>query len=280
MSLPFVSSVLHPSDFSPASENAFAHALAIALYRQTRLTILHVGREEGSSVPWTRFPGVRETLERWGFLEPGSPRSAVFEELKVRVRKIAVRSRHPTLAMLRFLDEQPTDLMVLATGGRDGVPRWVQRSVAEPVARRSQTMTLFVPDGAEGFVSPDNGEINIRNVLVPIDRDPGPEAAIELATRAAGASASGPVKLTLLHIGEQAPALQLPEDPAWAWSRMQRQGPVVSEILKAADELAADLTIMVTAGREGVLDALRGTTTEQVLRQSPCPVLAVPAHLG
>ena len=29
-------------------------------------------------------------------------------------------------------------------------------------------------------------------------------------------------------------------------------------------------------GGEGVLDALRGTTTEKVVRQSPVPVLAVP----
>lgn len=33
---------------------------------------------------------------------------------------------------------------------------------------------------------------------------------------------------------------------------------------------------MVTAGRHGILDALRGTHTEQVLRRVHCPVLAVP----
>jgi nucleotide-binding universal stress UspA family protein len=34
---------------------------------------------------------------------------------------------------------------------------------------------------------------------------------------------------------------------------------------------------MPTAGREGVFDALRGSTTERVLRRAPCPLLAVPA---
>jgi nucleotide-binding universal stress UspA family protein len=34
---------------------------------------------------------------------------------------------------------------------------------------------------------------------------------------------------------------------------------------------------MPTAGRQGVVDALRGSTTERVIRQAPCPVLAVPA---
>jgi nucleotide-binding universal stress UspA family protein len=40
---------------------------------------------------------------------------------------------------------------------------------------------------------------------------------------------------------------------------------------------SADLIAMTTAGRHGFLDALRGSTTEQVLEHAPCPVLAVHA---
>ena len=52
----FVKSVFHPSDFSTASENAFAHALAIAFLRSTELTILHAG---GSTNDWQLYPAVR-----------------------------------------------------------------------------------------------------------------------------------------------------------------------------------------------------------------------------
>ena len=89
---PFVESVLHPSDFSLASENAFVHALAIALVRKTEFTILHTG-EPGQSR--RQFPAVRTTLERWGMLEPGSPRSAVFEQLAVQVTKVSVQGQNP-----------------------------------------------------------------------------------------------------------------------------------------------------------------------------------------
>jgi len=34
---------------------------------------------------------------------------------------------------------------------------------------------------------------------------------------------------------------------------------------------------MPTAGRYGFPDAVRGSTTERVLRHAPCPVLSVPA---
>ena len=46
-------------------------------------------------------------------------------------------------------------------------------------------------------------------------------------------------------------------------------------ILDAAQN--ADLIIMATEGRQGVLDAMRGSVTERVVRGADCPVLAVPA---
>ena len=59
--------IFYPSDFSPASEVAFAHALKWALLAQAELSILHVAPQP-KDVQWTDFPGVRHTLERWGIL--------------------------------------------------------------------------------------------------------------------------------------------------------------------------------------------------------------------
>ena len=73
--VPFVQTIVHPTDFSAASESAFAHALAVALLRRGSLTILHVGSE--SETDWSRFPGVRAMLARWGLLAPGSTQAAV-----------------------------------------------------------------------------------------------------------------------------------------------------------------------------------------------------------
>ncbi len=73
------------------------------------------------------------------------------------------------------------------------------------------------------------------------------------------------------------PDLELPESDAWHWTAIQREGAVVEQILEHANEPPADLIVMATAGHQGFLDALRGSTTEQVLRQASCPVLAVPS---
>lgn len=276
--IPIVSSVLHPTDFSDASNRAFAHALAIALLRQTELTILNVGEESKDDVPWSSFPQVRNTLERWKLLEPGSARSAVYEELDVDVRKIALRNRDPVRATTNFLDQQPHELVVLATEGANGRSDWLHQSEAEAIARRADAMTLFVPSRSNrGLVSLETGDLNLRNVLIPIDGAIDFTAAIEFSRRAAEIIGDGDVVITLLHVGERMPPIpKLPEGSGWTWQTESRQGEPVESILAAAEELTADLIVMTTNGRDTLNQALAGSTTERVLRSAKCPVLAVP----
>ncbi len=269
----FVRSVFHPSDFSAASENAFAHALAIALLRSTKLTILHAG---GSTKDWRLFPAVRQTLERWGLLEEGTRQNQVFEELSVRVKKVKVRGDNPVPGTLKYLAEHPTDLIVLATEGRDGLQKWLKPSMAERIALKSETKTLFVPNKARGFVSRSNGEITLKRILVPVASHPSPLPALEYAARAAQFTGIE-TAIRFFHVGEAAamPVMSLPEAPGVRLEIENRPGDIVTEILAEAGK-SVDLIVMSTAGHEGFLDALRGSVTEQVLRHSPCPLLAVP----
>jgi len=276
---PLVASVLHPTDFSRASNRAFAHALAMALVWQTEFTILHIGRRKESKVKPDRFPAVRKTLERWRLLDAGSPRSAVFDEFRINVTKIAVQSRHPLLALSEFLERHPTNLIVLATQRRKWLSRWINRSDAEALARWSNTKTLFIPDKAKRhFVSLD-GQVNLKRILVPVHSEPDCTAAVEFSRRLAEIFGDTQVAITLLHVGESGMQMpSLPEGPQWTWNLESRQGSPVTEILSAAERHMSDLIVMPTAWHDGVLDALRGSIAERVLRHAPCPLLAVPAR--
>ena len=273
----FVSSVFHPTDFSEGSHLAFAHALAVALLRETDLTILHAGRDFLAEDEWTKFPAVRRTLESWGCLAPGSPRSAVLEQLNVRVKKVNLRSLRPAAAIQRYVAEHEIDLLVLATEGRAGLPGWLQPSLAESVARESRLMTLFVPGDGRGFVNPADGSIHLSRVLIPVAHEPSARSALLYATRIARFAAK-PVELVLLHVGaDPFPPLEKPTDPQFRFREERRSGNVIDEIERAARELDADLIAMTTDGRDGFLGVLgRGSHTEQVVRAAPCPVLAVP----
>ena len=278
--IPFITSILHLTDFSEASEKAFAHALAIALFRQTEFTILNVGSHRSVESRWEQFPAVRKTLERWDLLEKDSPRSAVYEKLGVSVKKAATSAIGATSAILDFVGSNPVDLVVIATEGREGLPRWLKHSKAEAISRASSALTLFVPNHAKGFVQLEDGTISLRHILIPIDQQPSPTAAIVFATRAAQILGSDqePVEIVLLHVGSDNSVLNLdlPKNPIWHFRKDVRQGEPIEEIITAAEQYSADAIVMATAGREGILDVLHGSTTEQVVRRAPCPLLAVP----
>ena len=273
-----IDTVFHPTDLSRASHLAFVHALRIALAGEAELTIFHVLRDPHAQLDWSRFPGVRTTLEDWGLLPAGSGRSAI-AELGLRVEKIQARGHRPLDALREYLRESPPQLVAIATHGRDGVPRWLHRSVAEPVARLARAMTLFVRHGARGFVDPKDGSVRLRRILVPIARQPHAQPALRAAAALARAFALEEVEFTLCHVGrpQEAPALAPPERAGWRWGTLDLpDGSLVPRLLDAAGALDPDLIVMATQGHRSARDALFGNTTERLLRQAGCPVLALP----
>ena len=269
--------IFHPSDFSPASESAFAHALKIALVTKARLEIMHVAHS-GEDVHWTDFPRVRETLEGWNLLPEGSRKEDVASLLNLRVEKIIARGNDPVQSILRQVRESQADLVVLATHQREGLARWLHGAVAEPVARRLKTMTLFVPSTGKGFVSLADGAVMLEKVLIPIDRTPDPQSALDDAVALVSGLGCKQGTFVLVHVGAEAdmPAVKLPQHEGWTWRQITREGGVVEEIHHVERDWSADLIVLATQGHRGFMDALRGGTTERVLRGARCPVLAVP----
>lgn len=276
--------ILHPSDFSRASLIAFAHALKIALCAKAELEIVHVQRHRIGSdkdVHWSDFPGVRATLARWNIL-PADAEADEVGKLGVRIKKILNSESDPLEAMVGYCESHPPDLLVLGTHQRDGLDRWLHKAVAEPLARRSHAMTLFLPTHGNGFISAANGAVTLRRVLIPVDHEPSAQAAVEEAFFLAEGLDCHNVHFKLLHIGKERgmPTLFLPHHPGYEWDQSLLNGDPVEAILREAGLWSADLIVFTTQGHMDFLDALRGSTTERVLRGAHCAVLAVPAKTG
>jgi len=273
-----IRAIVHPTDFSEASAGAFVHALRIALTAKCPLAILHVATAAQRD-DWASFPHVRRTLANWGLMNESESPAAITSRLGVKVTKIEMEPQSAIDGVRHFLRTHPADLIVLATEGRQGVARWLHSSLAEKLARQARAATLFVPAKARGFVDQQRGEVRLRRVLIPVDHQPKPAAAVGTIMGFAQLLSGIDAEERLLHIGDdRPPQVQRLSEQNRPVPVAIRHGDVVEAIIDVASDWPADLIGMPTAGHQGFLDALRGSTTEQVLRRAPCPVLAVPAQ--
>jgi nucleotide-binding universal stress UspA family protein len=261
-----IRSILHPTDFSPRSYEAYSHALRLALATKSKLYILHVlGTEVGERLECPQVK-LHRLLQQWGILNQMDSISAIEQKLGLEIENFTFRQGYtPAEEIVHFLNQHACDLVVLATrhGGRASIA--CSRTRLRSVLRRYRTPTLFLTHGGRGFVDQLTGRMKLRHVLVPIDHSPLPFRAVETANEFPRLMTDVAPTVQLLHVGSKAP--QIGPNPVTI-----RYGSVVQT---AAVEYDVALICMPTAGHHGVLDALRGSTTERVLRQAPDPLLAI-----
>jgi nucleotide-binding universal stress UspA family protein len=149
----------------------------------------------------------------------------------------------------------------------------------------------------------EEGMLEIRNILVPVDFSDHSAAALDLAISLARTLGA---RIHLLHcyaipLGGVSPyGLVIPEnldreirDAAAAklseWrEKVAAEGIAVEDtvtplfaseaIAARAEEIGADLVVMGTRGLTGMKHVLLGSVAERTIRLAPCPVLTVKKH--
>ena len=194
--------IVHPTDFSDASAEAFSHALRIALAMKGKLVLVHIG-DLRYVHERDRFPSVRQALEQWRLLDEDDPPTAVGEKLGIEVETVRLEPQDPVRGLFRFLDTHPSDLIVLATHGLDGVDRWLYGSMAETLSRKIRLPTLFVPATACGFVDQTTGKLRLSRVLVPVDQSPPPGTALGIIREFIRPMREEGTAIELMHVGRK-----------------------------------------------------------------------------
>ncbi|MCX5480977.1 universal stress protein [Kaistia geumhonensis] len=263
--------IAHTTDFSLASRPAFVHALALAVALKAEFQVLHV---QGRGDEAGHFPAVRETLAGWGLIAADAPRETVDRDSGVLVSKVDIRDHDPASGVERFLSAHAADLLVLGSHAREGLDRVLHGSISERIAAETEVPVLFVPLDRPGFADPATGALSLQHILMPIADQPPAGHALNVVARLSSALGLADDAVELLHVGERAPRIPTPSGEGWAPVRLA-SGPLIETILAHAG--SADLVAMPTRRHDSLLDMLRGTHTERVMRQAPCPVLAIPA---
>ena len=120
-------------------------------------------------------------------------------------------------------------------------------------------------------------------ILIPID---GTESAEGTSLYVRSISPKEKTRIVLMHVTPNVDALNAAIDhvpsvnkiyeilvqEGWTVNIETRMGDPVFEILKMAILLPATMLLMSTHGRSGIERIREGSVTEQVLKQSPCPV--------
>lgn len=269
--------IFHPTDFSTGSHTALVHALKLAVTARSELSMMHIDPDVARE-DFEDFPRIRPVLEQWKILPSQSTKEQV-AQLGLSIKKARAVAKNPTEAFLDYLAGHPADLLVMATHQGDGWGGRQPQRIAEPVARGSHTPTLFVPAHVEGFVVKETGQPKLRRVLIPVSERPNPQIAVERTAQLALALGCEGLTGVLVHVGKASTlhSIRYPTDKGLHWHTLTCHGNIVDVILGMGTDFDVDLIAMTTEGHQSLLDMMRGSTMERVLRGAHCPLLALPS---
>jgi nucleotide-binding universal stress UspA family protein len=291
--------ILCPLDFSDTSRHALDHAIAMANWYQSELTVQHV--------LYPRFL-VKPPILFAEFVQNTVPtpydRDAAFAQLREWLEPAAragiktnpvLDEGNPTSCILVRAADLQADLIVIGTHGLSGFDHLVLGSVAEKVLRKAACPVLTVPPaGVAAARAP------YARLLCPVDFCESSLAALRTAFSLAE---EADARLTILHVFDwpaddellieqfDAPefrqkveetarrrleALVTEEERTWCTPATKvAYGKAHSQILEVASQEQADLIVMGVRGRNALDLTLFGSTTNQVVRRAACPVLTM-----
>jgi nucleotide-binding universal stress UspA family protein len=139
-----ISSILCPTDLSPAGNVALSYALSIARQNGAKLYIQYISELEHPE------PEV-EVRKRLPNLQEHHPQA-----LGVRVEWVFDRDVEPSNSITRFADDREVDLIVMSTHGRKGLRRvYIGNNTAEVVRQSSRpVLTVTHPFHRKVFSRP------------------------------------------------------------------------------------------------------------------------------
>jgi len=301
-----IRNILCPIDFSEYSRRALDHAVAIARWYDSAITVLHVY----SSTPIAAYAPGSPVLESTA-LTP-----ADIEQLTAHTRRfvdaadvgdipVEVVIVEGNIAAEILSRARQTGLLVIGTHGRSGFDRLVLGSLTENMLRKAACPVLTVPRAAPGTAP--GSAVLFKRILCPIDFSDVSTNALNYAMSVAQ---EADAHLTVLHVMTY--EMELTPDMSeslLAYSHLNKEefrqacednsrellkaavpdtvrayctvetllatGTPYREILRVAAEQRSDLIVMGAQGRGAVDLMFFGSTTQHVVRQATCPVLTL-----
>lgn len=273
--------ILLPLDGSPRSEAVLLGLDAILQRKDAEVVLLRV-----VPIPDRHRPN-REAEERGRAEEYARRLEEQLSERGVRARRV-VREGRAAETILDVAAESRAELIAMTSHGRTGAARWTFGSVTEKVIRASPVPILVIRSFGRWTDKPiptmPPGPPRFKTLLLPVQVPalritPQVKAFAELfgsnvvvlhvLEREEGGAPDYEARLELDAVVNELSGGGIPVE------RLLRSGDPAEEIVRAADDLPADLVAMTTHGRAGPSRWALGSVTEKVLRAASAPLLLV-----
>jgi nucleotide-binding universal stress UspA family protein len=137
-----ISTILHPTDLSETSHNAFVWACSLAGNNNARLILLHVIPASAAPLLRVPLPNPMQPAETQEALNGTSPWPQPSDPKIVVEHRVA--EGDAPVEILRLAEAVKCDLIVMGTHGRTGLRRLLSGSVAEEVLRKAACPVLAV----------------------------------------------------------------------------------------------------------------------------------------
>lgn len=266
--------ILVPTDFSLITHYALDAAVSIARWYEAEIVLLHTVLNE--------FTPVADPLSGMAY-DVGPFYDQSRKEAEEQLRKLAGNPRYTGVpittklgsnlkGLINCINEQPADLIVLASRGASGLREWLEGSHAEHIVRHANCPVLVIKEPLERF--------RPKNIVYAIDMD---EALLKPHPY--------PFLLTnedvhqFVYVLTPSDTRQPEAIREWMENYVKTQGissyklairharTIQAGILDYAGETKADLIVLYTHGYKGLQHWIEGSVAEDVLNHSSQPVL-------
>jgi len=282
--------ILVPYDFSETSQQALETGIALSLKYKATLVVLHVIERTFND----EFVGLLWPTEDLNFQLKQKIESEIENRMQAYSGKIQteiiINLGRAYIEILRTVEKEKIDLVVIGTHGRTGLKHSLLGSVAEKVIQRSPVPVLI--QRGKGHYLP-------KKILIPIDFSEASQAGFDQGLKWAK---DFDAEIHLLHVVDlydlytydtmcipidrrafEASLIKEGKTKLLKWQQkistphheQVRIGNPILEIQKVIQENSIDLVVLATHGRTGLKHFFLGSVAEQVVRSSPCAVLTV-----
>jgi hypothetical protein len=259
--------IIHPVfEFTQNSLSAYCHSIAISLAASANLDLVILKEK-------SQIPHVRTILENWGLLPLNSSHSDV-GKLGISITKIIQKGDKEKIITHR-LNKHKYDLLVLDINSNKNI-NILNKDIAKYISKKFRQTTLYIPLESKGFIDQKTGKIKIKKIIVPIKDEIFAINSLEFLYKFLSAIKITNPQITTLHCGKEFPFSSNKYFYNTPLTKICINQDVVNGIILKSLEFDADLIVMATKGRNTITRKLIGTTTEKVIRKSPCPILSVP----